>query len=157
MKTTKKLILAAAVLPMVLATATVSAFGHGGKSAHGGKHKDFDRGVMRQLDLSAEQEQQLRDMREAKRAEHEANKETRIAEKKAHHEAVQALVLADTFDQAAAEELAKTMVEQQAERRVQQMAYQHEVFSILTAEQKAQLKELRAERMEKMSQKKAAK
>ncbi len=152
MKTTKKLVIAAAVLPMVFATASVSAFG--GK---GGKHKDFDRSLMRQLDLTVEQQQQLRDMREARRAERDADREARFAEKAAHREAVQALVLADNFDQTAAQELAQAMVEKQTERRVQKLAHQHEMLSVLTAEQKEQWQALHAERMEKMAQKKGRK
>ncbi len=159
MKMTKKLVITAAVLPMVLATASVSAFGgksgHGAKDGHGGMRKGSEHSLISQLDLTAEQQQQLRDMREAKRSEHYDNRDARMEENKAHHEAMQALVLADTFDQAAAEKLAKEMVEQQTERRVQKLAHQHKMFSILTADQKEQLKELRTEHMENMSGKRA--
>ncbi|KOO11405.1 hypothetical protein AKJ18_29285, partial [Vibrio xuii] len=46
------------------------------------------------------------------------------------------------FDKAAANELAKQMVEQQSERRVQMMERQHQMLSILTPEQKAKFVEM---------------
>jgi protein CpxP len=155
MKTTKKLIIAAAALPMLF---TAGAFAKGGHDmdGRGGKGGDKFMKLVRQLDLTEEQKDQFRDMREAKREEMKANRDTnqaeRMAEKQAQHAAIQDLVLADTFDEAKAQELATAMVEKQTERRVQRLAQQHEMLSILTDEQKAELKELQAERMENMSE-----
>ncbi|MCW8333919.1 CpxP family protein [Vibrio sp. SCSIO 43135] len=160
MKTAKKLVLAAVVLPLTLGTA--SAFAFGGKDhgkGMGGKCGGFDRGVMRQLDLTDAQKEQLKEMREAGKAEMKAKfeqgGEERQAAMKAHHEKVQALVLADTFDQAAANDLAKEMAEKQAERRVKMLEKQHQMLSILTPEQKEKFVELSQERHQKCADKMA--
>ncbi|KGY13417.1 periplasmic repressor CpxP [Vibrio tubiashii] len=155
MKMTKKLVLAAAVLPLALGTASAYAFGgkdgkRGGKGECGG---GFDRGVMRQLDLTDAQQEQIKEMRQADkqamRAAFEENFETRHAEMQAQKAKVQQLVLADNFDQAAANELAKSMVEQQTERKVNMLEKQHQMLSILTPEQKAKFVELQGERSAK--------
>ncbi len=74
MKPAKKLILAAVVLPLTLGTA--SAFAFGGKDHHKGPRDEcgpgMDRGIMRQLDLTDAQKEQLNELREANRAEMKA-------------------------------------------------------------------------------------
>ncbi|MBW3697312.1 periplasmic repressor CpxP [Vibrio sp. T187] len=155
MKMTKKLVLAAAALPLVFGTASAYAFG-GGKGDHKdmrGKCGGFDKSMMRQLDLTEDQKQQLKDMREASRDEMKGKHGEKFAGMQANHAKVQELVLADTFDEAAANELATQMVEKQAERRVAMLKKQHQMMSVLTAEQKDQLKELQQERMQKCSDK----
>ncbi|GAB2642917.1 CpxP family protein [Vibrio panuliri] len=157
MKTVKKLVLAAAVVPLAFASA--SAFAFGGKGEHRGGHCQggMDRGMMKQLDLTDAQKEQLKEMREANKAQmkenYQANFEARKAERQAHHEQVQQLVLADNFDQAAANDLAKQMVEKQTERKVKMLEKQHQMLSILTPEQKTKFVELSKERMEKCAEK----
>ena len=63
------------------------------------------------------------------------------------------MLLADTFDEAAANELAKQMVEKQTERRVKMLEKQHQMLSILTPEQKTKYVELQKERSEKRLEK----
>ena len=156
MKMTKKLILTAAALPLMLGTASAFAYGGGDKGDHKGMHGKcggFDKKVMRQLDLTDAQKTELKEMREANRAEmkekHAGNKADKMAKMKAHHEQVQTLVLADNFDEAAANDLASQMVEKQTERRVAILKKQHQMMSVLTAEQKTQLKDIQQERMAK--------
>lgn len=152
MKMAKKLVVAAVVLPLTLGTA--SAFAFGGKDHKKGGHGEcgggFDRGIMRQLDLTDTQKDQLKEMREAGKKEMKANFQQNFAERQsemqAHHEKVQQLVLADNFDQAAADELAKVMVEKQSERKVKMLEKQHQMLSILTPEQKVKFAELQKER-----------
>lgn len=158
MKMTKKLVLAAVVLPLTLGTA--SAFAFGGKGHHkgmGGECGGFDRGIMRQLDLTDEQQAQLKEMRETNRAAMKAhfseNADARRAEMQAYHNNVQALILADNFDQAAANELAKQMVDKQTERKVKMMEKKHQMLSILTPEQKAKFIELKQDRMKECGDK----
>lgn len=154
MNTAKKMVLAAVVLPLTLGTASAWAFGGGGKDNHKGPRDEcrggLDRGIMRQLDLTEEQQAQLKEMREAGRDEMKAqfkeNFESHQAQMQAHRASVQALVLADTFDQAAAQELAKQMVDQQTERRVKMLEKEHKMLSVLTPEQKAKFVELQQER-----------
>ena len=160
MKMTKKLVLAAAALPLIFGTASAYAYGGGDKGDHKGmlgKCGGFDKKVMRQLDLTDAQETELKEMREDNRAEmkekHAGNKADKMARMKAHQEKVQALVLADNFDEAAANELASQMVEKQTERRVAMLKKQHQMMSVLTAEQKTQLKEIQQDRMTKCADK----
>ncbi|RPE98358.1 protein CpxP [Vibrio crassostreae] len=159
MKMTKKLVLAAAALPLIFGTASAYAYG-GDKGDHKGMHGKcggFDKKVMRQLDLTDAQKAELKEMREANRAEmkakHSGNKADKMAKMKAHQEKVQALVLADNFDEAAANDLASQMVEKQTERRVAMLKKQHQMMSVLTPEQKTQLKEIQQERMAKCADK----
>jgi len=159
MKMAKKLVLAAVVLPLTLGTA--SAFAFGGKDHKKGGHGEcgggFDRGIMRQLDLTDAQKDQLKEMRESGKQQMKANFkenfETRQAGMQAHHAKVQALVLADNFDEAAANDLAKSMVEQQTERKVKMLEKQHQMLSVLTPEQKAKFAELQQERAGKCADK----
>ncbi|MGR5389927.1 CpxP family protein [Vibrio crassostreae] len=160
MKMTKKLVLAAAALPLIFGTASAYAYGGGDKGDHKGMHgkcSGFDKKVMRQLDLTDAQKAELKEMREANRAEmkekHSGNKADKMAKMKAHQEKVQALVLADNFDEAAANDLASQMVEKQTERRVAMLKKQHQMMSVLTPEQKTQLKEIQQERMTKCADK----
>ncbi|MFA0088502.1 CpxP family protein [Vibrio sp. 10N.261.51.F12] len=159
MKLAKKLVLAAAVLPLTFATA--SALAYGGQGDHhgkGGKGSDgqcggLDRKVFSQLDLTDAQKDQMKEMRQSmksdKKSKRGENVEAKMAEMQARHQKMQDLVLADTFDADAANALASEMVAQQTERRVKMMEKQHEMLSILTAEQKTKLKEVQQERMQK--------
>ncbi|MEZ8039926.1 CpxP family protein [Vibrio sp. 1F263] len=160
MKMTKKLVLVAAALPLMLGTASAFAYGGGDKGDYKGMHGKcggFDKKVMRQLDLTDAQKAELKEMREANRAEmkakHSGNKADKMAQMKAHHEKVQDLVLADTFDEAAANDLATQMVEKQTERRLTMLKKQHQMMSVLTPEQKTQLKEIQQDRMAKCADK----
>jgi len=76
----------------------------------------------------------------------QANRSEKFAKMQAHQEKVQALVLADNFDQQAAQELANEMVAQRSEMKVTMLERQHQAMSILTAEQKTKFKQLQAER-----------
>lgn len=158
MKNAKKLVLAAVVLPLTLATTSAFAFG-GGKGHDKGPHGEcgMDRGMWRQLDLTDAQKTQLKEMRESgkeqMREKHKEQFAAHQAERQAMQEQVNQLVLADTFDQASANELAKQMVEKQTERKVRMLEKQHQMLSILTPEQKEQYVELKKERMTKCQDK----
>lgn len=154
MKLAKKMVIAAAVLPIAFGSASAFAFG-GGK---GGDHKggnDFakkcggmDKRVMRQLDLTDAQKEQFKELRKQGREEGKGKSSEKFANMQAHQQKVQDLVLADTFDEQAAQTLANEMVTKQAERRVKMLEQKQKAMSILTAEQKTKLKELQAERMQ---------
>ncbi|SUP46882.1 repressor CpxP [Vibrio furnissii] len=150
MKMAKKLMLTAVVLPMVLGSASVLAAG--------GKNKGPDdemcgprgeRGIFKQLNLSAEQQAQLRQMREDGRAQMQQKRQAGPSEQmKAMRDKERALMLAPNFDKAQATELAKQMVDMQVERRVQMMEKRHHMLSVLTPAQKAQFQTLQQERMD---------
>ncbi|HDL9481073.1 TPA: CpxP family protein [Vibrio cholerae] len=141
MKLAKKMILAAAVLPLTLGTTAALAYGGHGWDKEGDGHcgDRGERGIWKQLDLTAEQQAQLKEMRANRGQNHDAMK--------ALHAQERALVLAADFDQAAAENLAKQMVDQQVTHRVKMMEKRHQMMSILTAEQKAKLQTLQQEKM----------
>ncbi len=154
MKSAKKLILAAVVLPLTLGAA--GAFAYGGKDQHKGPRGEcgsgMERGIMRNMNLTDAQKDQLQSFRDANRAEMQgknaADREARMAERQAYHAKMQALVLADNFDEAQANELAKEMVEKQTERRVRMLERKHQMLSVLTPEQKAEFVKLQNERMQ---------
>ncbi|MDV2393238.1 CpxP family protein [Vibrio cholerae] len=149
MKLAKKMILAAAVLPLALGTTAALAYGGHGWDKEGDGHcgDRGERGIWKQLDLTAEQQAQLKEMREAGREEMRANRGQSHDAMKALHAQERTLVLAADFDQAAAENLAKQMVDQQVTHRVKMMEKRHQMMSILTAEQKAKLQTLQQEKM----------
>ncbi|NOH70801.1 CpxP family protein [Vibrio pectenicida] len=157
MTTVKKLVLAMIVLPLTLASTGV--FANNGKEHDKQGHKEFilDRGLMRELDLTQEQQAQLKDLREAMKkdlkAQYQENFAVHQEEKQAHKEKMQALVLADSFDKAAANELAKAMLENQAEHKVKLLEKQHQLLSILTPEQKTKYIEMQKERDAQRAQK----
>ncbi|WP_370643682.1 CpxP family protein [Photobacterium sp. TLY01] len=146
MKTTVAMVLA---VPMLLGS--VSALAEGGK--YHGKGHDGDcggpraeHGVMQSLDLTDAQKEQMRSLRESHKAEMRDNMAQGRKAMKANHDKMQALLLADNFDENAVRELAKQMSDQQIEHRVSMMKQRHDMLNILTPEQKAQYKTLKAEK-----------
>jgi protein CpxP len=150
----KKIALAAVLIPLALGSASAMAFG-GGKG--GEQRGGMDNRMLRQLDLTDEQKDQLKEIaqtqRAAKRSAMEENRDVRMAEMQAAKTAELDLVLAADFDEAQAQELASKMVEMQQSRYVEKLELQHEMMSVLTDEQKAELKTLQAERMAEMAEK----
>lgn len=96
MKLAKKMILAAAVLPLALGTTAALAYGGHGWDKEGDGHcgDRGERGIWKQLDLTAEQQAQLKEMREAGREEMRANRGQNHDAMKALHAQERALVLA---------------------------------------------------------------
>ena len=157
MKTVTKIVLATMVLPLTLSSASVLA---GGGKEHGKQeHKAslLDRSLIRQLDLTQEQQAQLKQLRETMKKDLKGQYQESFAEHhaeiQANREKMQALVLAESFDKAAANELARAMLELQTERKVKMLEKQHQVLSVLTPDQKAKYVDLLKERDEKRAQK----
>ena len=158
MTLSKKLLLAAVVLPLTFGS--VGAFAEGGK---GHKDREFapriglDMQLIKKLDLSDEQKDELKALRKEAKEEHKAMREDRhqgpSEEMKQQRKAVTDLLLADTFDQAKANSIALEMATHQAERQVKMLEKQHQILSILTPEQKQKLLELQQERAEKRMEK----
>ncbi|TDO98654.1 CpxP family protein [Marinomonas balearica] len=164
MKNTKKLIVAAIVLPLTLGTA--SAFAFGGKD-HGRKFESkmeqgfcgagMDRGVLRKLDLTDEQKEEIKVLKSTKRSEMKAyfleNFPKEMKAREASRTKAQELVLADTFDTAAASKLAAEMAEKKSHLMVKKMESQHAMLSVLTAEQKEKFVALQKEKIERCEEK----
>merc|ERR1711916_687 len=166
MKLAKKAVLAATALPLILSTSSAYAFGHHDhdEGRHGKsfmkKCEKLDKKILKKLDLTSEQKDELKQIRQnyrdAKYAEKLAMFETKLAERKAYQTKMNELLLAKDFDEAAVQELASSMVEKQKESRmekrgdkqVEMLKLRHEMLSILTPEQKEQYKELKEEKLE---------
>ncbi|TOD63843.1 CpxP family protein [Vibrio parahaemolyticus] len=153
MKSVKIFVLAAIVLPLTFGTAGALAFG--GQHYHNGPHDEcgmgmgMDRGVMRHLNLTQAQQEQLRSLRDTNRAEMRSKyAEHHQARRAEHHAKMQSLLLADTFDEAQATALAKEMVDLHTEYRVRMLERKHQMLSVLTPEQKAEFVKLQNERMQ---------
>ncbi|KDM90637.1 hypothetical protein EA58_16140 [Photobacterium galatheae] len=140
----------AIVLAVPLMLGSVSALasgkGHHGRDFDGCGGPHADRSILRSLNLSDAQKAQMRSLRESyKDGMREQMMQGREA-MQANHDKMQALMLADNFDENAVRALAKQMSDQQIDRRVAMMKQRHEMLNLLTPEQKTQYKNLRAEK-----------
>lgn len=150
MKAMKKTLALAVLLPLTMASASALAYG-GGMHHHGGKGGDcgmYDgKRMFSQLDLTAEQQEKMTAMRDANREARRSEMASHRTEMQAQHQKMQQLVLADNFDEVAVRELAKQMSEQQVEHRVTMLKQRHEMFKLLTPEQKTKFQQLQQDRM----------
>lgn len=150
MTTFKKTLVLAIALPLALGSASALAYGggkhHGGKGFCGGGQEGHK--IFRELDLTVEQQQQMRELRQANRDEMKGYSSEKRAAMQANHQQMQTLLLAKDFDEKAVRELARKMSEQQIERRITMLEKRHQMLNILTPEQKTQLKQLQTERAE---------
>lgn len=152
MNMTKTMILAAVALPLAIGSASVLAYGKGKHAEHQqqrcGLHSE--KGIVSQLNLTTEQQSQLKALREEHRqAMQDQRGRGSRDEMSTFREQERALMLSADFDRAAANELAKQMVDKQVERRINMLEKRHQMMSILTNEQKTQLQTLQQECMEK--------
>lgn len=152
MNMTKTMILAAVALPLAIGSASVLAYGKGKHTEHQQQRCGLhgERGIVSQLNLTTEQQSQLKVLREEHRqAMQDQRGRGSRDEMSTLREQERALVLSADFDRAAANELAKQMVDKQVERRINMLEKRHQMMSILTDEQKTQLQTLQQECMEK--------
>ncbi|MGR0277550.1 CpxP family protein [Marinomonas dokdonensis] len=157
MKISKKILLAAVVLPLTFGSMSVLADGgKGHKGRDNGPKIGLDMQLIKKLDLTEEQKIELKELRKASEEERKEARDTRhqgpSEEMKQQRKAVTDLLLADTFDQAKANTIALEMATHQAERQVKMLEKQHQILSILTPEQKQKLLELQQERAEKSAE-----
>lgn len=154
----KKLMIAAVTFPLMLGVASAYASGgHGkwGERGHGDRQAcngGIERGMMRELDLTDDQKQQFKELRNETQTKMRERFEEQFAEKakarRANHEKMQQLILADDFDRVAAMKLAQEQANGKADFMVQKMERQHDMLNILTPEQKEKFVELQQERQQ---------
>jgi Spy/CpxP family protein refolding chaperone len=124
--------------------------GHGFGPGPGGPFGmlgEFGRGL-RQLDLSEAQREQLRGVMDSHRAEFQAlGDRMRTA-----HEALDAVVTADSVDESAIRARSADVAAVQADAAVLRGKVHQEIFSLLTAEQQAKAKELKAQAQARMKE-----
>ena len=174
MKSNSKLMVAALVAGMTAGGVGLAQAGdHRGSNGDGGKHgyhhgshHDMEHGgkhggkmlgrALRKLDLSDEQKAQLKEVREAAQNESKPLRDTMHDQRRAEREALAA---------GADEKTLKKLARDSADTRVELMLHGREVrermMAVLTAEQKQQLQEMkaeheanRAERMKKWQERK---
>ncbi|KXF82745.1 Spy/CpxP family protein refolding chaperone [Enterovibrio coralii] len=146
MKFSKRIAATVIALPLMMGSMSAMAFGgghHDGKGMMGGKH------LLRGVELTETQKDELRTLREQNREEMRANKGEFRTQMMEERQQMQDLMLADNFDEAAVRALAEKMSQQQLERRIEMAKKRHEMMSILTPEQKEQVKENMAKMAER--------
>lgn len=151
MNMTKTLLATALTLPLMLGSAaTLAAEGHhkGDRDGrgHGAKHCG-ESALMYKLDLTDTQKAELKAQREAHKQDMKnamaEQADNRKAQREAYQQAKQALVLAETFDKAAAQELASNLADQHAKMMVMMLEREHGKLSVLTPEQKERYVDLK--------------
>lgn len=109
-----------------------------------GKHRPdayrAGRGGWQQLDLSEEQKLQL----QALRREHRLQVGDRAGQREQQQQ-LQQLVQADTFDATAARLLLEQSQQQQLDRQLAKLEFRHQLWQLLTPEQREQLQQQRSE------------
>ncbi|SBS25197.1 periplasmic repressor CpxP [Marinomonas aquimarina] len=143
MNLSKKLIVAAIALPLFAG----SAFADGDRSGKGRHHQErhtcaSEAGAFQQLSLSEAQQAELKKLRKSHREQmmqqREQHKERMSAHQAEKNERVKKILLAPTFDSNAAQQLADDAAAMLASMTVKKLAFEHELVSVLTAEQKQQ-------------------
>lgn len=156
----KKLTLASLVLSTVFAVSlTAPALaadhdaGHDRAARHGGPHQMFGMKMLKGLDLTDAQKTKLETML----AEHRASSTTKAipAAWQAEQQQLQTLLQADQFDEAAARLLLEKQQSNRLEHEVAKLKFQHQLMSVLTAEQKTKLNERHAKMQARMAAKMA--
>ncbi|WP_372871214.1 Spy/CpxP family protein refolding chaperone [Shewanella sp.] len=135
-------------------TAAMANPHHEGHGERGPMMMEKMRHMFRGLDLSDEQKTQIHELMKAHKQERKAQREDKNdAARAAHHEKMMALMNAERFDEAAAKAL---LAERQAKgeaRALEAMKLQHQIYQLLTPEQKAKFQtrfdEKRKEREER--------
>lgn len=153
----KKSLVVLIVAPLALGSMSALAASHSGQQ-HGGKHGQqcgmgMERGIWKQLDLTDAQKTQLKELRQKDRQAMKEGFKAHKGEMKANHEKMQQLVMADDFDQAAVTSLAQNMANQRVEGQVKMAKARHDMFSVLTPEQKQAFTKLKGEQHQQCMEK----
>ncbi|VWX34388.1 conserved exported hypothetical protein [Limnobacter sp. 130] len=140
-----------AVTAMAMAIPMSAYAGHhdeGGKKQHSEmRHHHKHGGMLKQLDLTAEQQAQVDQIVQKQRTEMKAA----MKDRRAHRDEMKSIVEQDTFDAAKAERLIAQQQEQERATKLSMLRTQHEIYKVLTPEQREKAKVIRAEWKEKMT------
>lgn len=123
-------------LSAVLMLSSGLALAHPGQQWQGTEARKMRMMPLQQLDLSAEQRQQVAALMQQYRATQQAQRQ---------QPALQALLDAPQFDELAAKQLLAERRAQREQHQLARLALQHEIHQVLTPEQRQQLIELRAQ------------
>lgn len=114
-------------------------FSHKAERAHGGWFKD--------LDLTDSQKQQIRDLMKASKAER-PDRQAFFQQQ----QQLEKLTSADYFD----EQAARQLLEQRNEQELNRLKLQHQLYQVLTPEQKVELDAKKAKRLERTEKRRVA-
>lgn len=157
MKMAKKIILATIMFPIALGTASAFAASNGDKNNQKGDHKNprmeqcapglnLTPRMIKRLDLTDTQKQQMKALRQADRADRKAKMDE-------HEKRINALLIADKFDRSKAEAMVKEGQNNRVERQVHMLEQQFKMLSILTPAQKEKLMTLSEKHQQKCDEK----
>jgi protein CpxP len=146
MKSTRIRILTigAAVMLAVAAAIAQGMHGHGGPGGPGG---DFHH-MLRQLDLTSDQQTQVK----AIFAKEKPAMQPLMQQMRQNHDAMKALEAAGPFDEAKTRALATQNSQTMIELQVEHARIKSEIMQILTADQKAKLAQIEANREARMKE-----
>lgn len=131
----KKLVSTLALCAVIATPFAVQAE-RGDRPEFGSEHAFMLKGrLAEKLALSDEQRSQIQVLIENHQAVYPQDREAR----KAHHEAVQALVDAEAFDEAAM----RALLEQGVDKKVAEFKLRHDIAQVLTDEQQARLEQMK--------------
>ena len=122
---------------------------HGAGKGFHGEHKQGRDGLPRgfdRLNLSDAQKQQIQTILDNNRSQAAQNQEARRAEFEQQRAAEQALVSGATFNENAARQMIAGQQQRHADMALQQMRVRHQLFQVLTPEQRQQLQQMQQER-----------
>ncbi|WP_025651011.1 MULTISPECIES: Spy/CpxP family protein refolding chaperone [unclassified Psychrobacter] len=111
--------------------------------------KDGMRDPMSQLDLTATQQAQIKAIMQAQHGDRKADRTKNKAERTQMQQQMQALTSASTLNTAAVNRLADQQAAKTKQRFIERVQTQHAISQVLTAEQRAKLAKLQAEKMAK--------
>lgn len=100
--------------------------------------------IWHQLNLTDAQKTKLKDLRQTDRQAMKADFKAGKDAFKMNHEKMQKLVMAEKFDENAVRSLAQDMANNRVEQQVKMTKSRHDMFSVLTPEQKQEFSKLQA-------------
>ncbi len=149
----KTALLVAMTLPLTFSATSALAKGGSGFMGDGPQFNKRgncgmagERGIWRELNLTTEQQQQMQQLRQTNRDNMQQQMQADRSQRQAEQQQMNTLVMADNFDEASVRNLVEQMNAKQADKRVAMAKARHDMFSVLTAEQKQQFQTLQAEK-----------
>lgn len=108
---------------------------------HHGKMHHHGMGMLKQLDLTEEQKTQVKAILDKQRG----TMKNAMSERRTHREEVRTLVEAPEFDRAKAAALIKKQQARELDAKLDMLQTQHDIYKVLTPEQREKARTLRAE------------
>lgn len=111
-------------------------------------HRHGDMAMLKKLDLTDAQQAQVKQIMQKQKA----NMKDAMGERRAQREEIRLLVEQDTFDSAKAERLISQQQDKERAAKLEMLKTRHEIYKVLTPEQREKAKVIRAEHREKMKE-----